>query len=1792
MLSGNPTSPVLKGDSRLVPDLSFGISNQDDVFTAIGKSKTAKKKFQKTSLALGGDVEKRAAKIKRNPVQGRVINFTGNRARGFIKPDRMPEGYPSDRDVMFYCDQVRSGYLNLIEGDTLGFTLGTKDKEKPMAFSVQLLRCAPRGADVLIDWIEQSLQKLQSGDEEHNRQRTKYAIEILSCDTIWETIGHCRNPPDMFISSLLNLLLYINSEFQSIKKYFVDMLHIWVYSPFFDSRKGAMKIYIDTHLAESCLAGGDTQLCQMMILLVQLMPHKARLFVSFLHKSFECKSPFENFLYIIVREITKQCCGEIEDMEWDEVPLVPNNLELCSESYNVMEKLRPVLERGPYSSAADYMDIYFRLLRADCFCPLKKGITDFLKGKLDHRDMNVYYNVSIVGVHFTTSIMSIGLKFTTQQQVRDWKTTSKLMFGNLLCLSTTGTFSDPIWATVSNRNVLPKHNVVLVELLTECNTMTDYDAIIQLHSKAGNVVMAESPTYYRAHQPVLKTLQQVKPDDLPFSDELVSAQAYGPPEYLETNSTASVDTGIIYKRGKRMDIISLAYEESEIGETTFDPSQEAALKQALINRVAIIQGPPGTGKTFIGTKLVQLLLSCKERPYGPILVLTYKNHALDEFLCGLLKEGITNIIRVGGGSRQGPLEKYNMNEVKRERGNRMQDTIFTQWLEAKNTLEESKYKLENTFKKMDLSRSLSETQFLHRLTVGQLCNLVRGQPNMNRHMASTTVDSELMLLDDDFTDMAVKALKQWLPGKAVVTAVENELKSYLTNQHAFTLSVNEKPNATDDDILDETDVKRQLEERMSAMGFNKIQDGKDIMKEIHMMKTHQKNGLTLLDGVLQAAKKEPIHILQNVEDMWTLEDKQRVKFIQAIIVESFEENATLFQEELANFEQLAEEKNILECQHRGQVAAQADIIGMTITGASINRAMVEISKPPIVIVEEAAEVLEPQLVSVLGKWVQQLIMIGDHKQLRPGVETFELEKNFHFDISLMERLINNKFPYAQLLMQNRMRPEFAELLLDIYPLLQSNLARVGNNPPPQCCNKAMFFWDHNNEETYARSYTNDEEAERAVKLALFMLRQGYEPKSISILGAYQGQVALIRRKLLAAKQKFPECFVSPTKEDETEDVENRVQVMTVDMFQGDENDIVIVSLVRCNDRKQAGFLKLLNRRCVAQSRARCGMYIIGSVSTLQSTHWKTLINKMDAVQSVGKYLPLCCPKHKEITQISVPNGDSIPLGNFCKISCDFPMPCSIHTCKESCQPPHQHHRCQQKVDFTFPSCGHAGKKMCFQSIESRSCIYKFNNVELPCGHRGDRICCQRLENVICNAICAKPLPCKHLCQNKCCQPCNAVPCEECEKIRKIQAELERKKQEELLKVMRESTSLLIEKLIKDKENLVAEDASNATLEVLKPTGDTASEYYSVEDKVNRYIQPDHKWFPHITKIEKVTNLSLEIKFQKRKLILNGIQTESKFHGTAAADMIVEKGFRLPKPNKQMYGPGIYFASDSSKSAQEMYTKGSNTLLLCDVLLGRSLTVTSAQPDITLQKLKAKNYDSVYAKRDTRQTGGVLYDEYIVYHVDQALPRFIIHYNKTLDFITKPVPTGHLAKFTIKPVREYDETDEMQMHFRIAESQVLRMLQRNTGSSLTLKSVDYYQNPTLISHFKKKQDEFKKKYRGQMEEKPVLAFHGTDEKNIDSIVKDNLSMTKKHRGVYGSGIYFSEFPDVSLGYGKGLLLCRVLPGKPYDCPGAMNGQPLQIGYDSHRVQKDKDGMGQMLVIFNEDQILPCYVIHLE
>jgi hypothetical protein len=95
-----------------------------------------------------------------------------------------------------------------------------------------------------------------------------------------------------------------------------------------------------------------------------------------------------------------------------------------------------------------------------------------------------------------------------------------------------------------------------------------------------------------------------------------------------------------------------------------DLEQDKAFRYCLSNEFAFVQGPPGTGKTYLGLQLAQVLLA--SRPSKPVLVVCLTNHALDNFLCGLIGAGVKDIVRVGSGSKEEWTAPFNLRTKARQ----------------------------------------------------------------------------------------------------------------------------------------------------------------------------------------------------------------------------------------------------------------------------------------------------------------------------------------------------------------------------------------------------------------------------------------------------------------------------------------------------------------------------------------------------------------------------------------------------------------------------------------------------------------------------------------------------------------------------------------------------------------------------------------------------------------------------------------------------------------------------------------------------------------------------------------------------------------------------------------------------------------------------------------------------------------------------------------------------------------------------------------------------------------------
>ncbi|KTF77127.1 hypothetical protein cypCar_00032600 [Cyprinus carpio] len=440
-----------------------------------------------------------------------------------------------------------------------------------------------------------------------------------------------------------------------------------------------------------------------------------------------------------------------------------------------------------------------------------------------------------------------------------------------------------------------------------------------------------------------------------------------------------------------------------------------------------------------------------------------------------------------------------------------------------------------------------------------------------------------------------------------------------------------------------------------------------------------------------------------------------------------------------DYQDAAERLNEIRRREDLCVLQQARVVGMTTTGAAKYRQALQELQPRLVIVEEAAEVLEAHTITTLSKACQHLILIGDHQQLRPSATVYDLAKNFNLEVSMFERLVRVNFPFVRLNYQHRMRPSIARLLTPhIYETLENHPSVLEyDNVKGLLTN--LFFVDHDHFEEEikdGRSHQNPHEAQFVVALCRYLLLQGYNASQITILTTYTGQLHCLRK--LMPSQKFA-----------------GVKVHVVDKYQGEENDIIILSLVRSNRQGRVGFLNISNRVCVALSRAKMGLYCIGNMEMLSSVKlWSNILHTLREQGQVGRALTLSCQNHPANQILASCSNDfkGAPEGG-CNQPCDYRLDCG-HVCTRMCHPydaEHKKYKCTKDCPKVLCELGHRCTRRCHQ--ECGKCQVRVDKIIPSCKHNQKVPCHQDPETFVCQEPCQKTLPCGHPCKATCGDSC-------------------------------------------------------------------------------------------------------------------------------------------------------------------------------------------------------------------------------------------------------------------------------------------------------------------------------------------------------------------------------------------------------------------------------------------------------
>jgi helicase required for RNAi-mediated heterochromatin assembly 1 len=308
-----------------------------------------------------------------------------------------------------------------------------------------------------------------------------------------------------------------------------------------------------------------------------------------------------------------------------------------------------------------------------------------------------------------------------------------------------------------------------------------------------------------------------------------------------------------------------------------------------------------------------------------------------------------------------------------------------------------------------------------------------------------------------------------------------------------------------------------------------------------------------------------------------------------------------------------------------EILRNAKLVAMTTTGLSKYRGLVSSLKPRTVLIEEAAEVLEAPTTVACFESIQQLILVGDHMQLKAKCTLMDLAgEPFFLETSMFERLVRNDILYVQLREQRRMVPDIRELLMPIYGSLCDHPSVLKTAPIPGMGDLRSFFFTHEWPESgdSLTSKLNEWEAIMVVEFYVYLVLNGISIFDMTVLTFYNGQ-----RKLILKHMRTNKYLANHTP-----------KVVTVDSYQGEENEIVLLSLVRSNKSNGIGFLTADNRVCVAISRARRGLYMFGNSETLEqfSPLWNSIISILRSSNGdprISGILPLTCKKHKNETLI-------------------------------------------------------------------------------------------------------------------------------------------------------------------------------------------------------------------------------------------------------------------------------------------------------------------------------------------------------------------------------------------------------------------------------------------------------------------------------------------------------------------------------------------------------------------------------
>ncbi|TLD10377.1 hypothetical protein PgNI_06085 [Pyricularia grisea] len=1067
------------------------------------------------------------------------------------------------------------------------------------------------------------------------------------------------------------------------------------------------------------------------------------------------------------------------------IRLLPTTAEIMSNEAEYLPSTNWTMPHIFEDPVQRHLDTHFRLLRHDTFGPINKLLHGFIFNKCSlpwlrkqETRAHAYSGAHLNHIFADKRGLGINLSFLQPPELRKlplleqrkwWESSSRLDDGVLVAFvvsnnsetfvlffivapqdargnnskadgkAADGKFGSKTHMLVPNQG-LPQIAVKLLE-----RTENETKLLLRLYDERAEGFLIEFPSIIPAtFAPILRNLQtMIGMCKLAFSrwvlprgqeEQQDLATVIPPPEYART-SGFKFQLATITTDGHPLELdpsSSLADHEELLrvleSRTGLDRGQCEGLTAALTREYALIQGPPGTGKSYVGVQLTRALLACKSKTsLGPIMVICYTNHALDQFLQHLMEVGIDKVIRIGGRSRVPELEGKNLRVVSRqgEQKTKLEQMIVGR---AHGNLE--------TYSD-DLGSLLRHLHIRHK-------SKKRPDGNSLRHFLKKehrSIHDQLFKADEEgFTTVGSDPLDAW-----VRQGLARQELDHVPSDASGDIS--QLIQRAEININSLTGTERQaLTGALHREALDYYSAG--ISASLGQMEKEQQN-------IKNAHQDVDLRVLRQADIIGVTttglaRDIEMLRLVGSKVV-ICEEAAEVLEAHLLSA-MMPRVQHLIQIGDHQQLRPQITDYDLSLESSKglpfqLNRSQFERRA-----VGESGMAPIPLAKLNIQRRARPEISRLYRIPLYPGLKDHENVLNHPNVVGMRKNLfwLEHDHQEDKAAGQNRSTSKTNKWEVDMVVPLVRHLVRQGMYSQSDI---AVLT-------PYAGQLRNLRKA-LSSEFDIFVSDQDEEALAADSHGKSDSEEA-------TPQTEWDKLFVRKS-------LAQTLRLATVDNFQGEEAKIIIISLVRGNPENKVGFLRTSNRINVLLSRARDGMYIIGNSNTYLAAGvqmWRDVYQLLEEQGNVGNKISLCCERHRETPiECATPEDFQIksPEGG-CALRCDKRLERCGHRCMAKCHSESMHKvwNCPQPCARIRQTCTHPCRNLCGQNCGP--CLEPLDGIQLPCGHMMNKVPCYKTQDVQtlkCKTIVEKTVPgCNHKVRVKCSTNVESgafhcpVPCEE------------------------------------------------------------------------------------------------------------------------------------------------------------------------------------------------------------------------------------------------------------------------------------------------------------------------------------------------------------------------------------------------------------------------------------------------